>query len=178
MSELTPSRTWLFSGIYLCFAALTLILHLLPLSTSPSTWAAPDVLLCLTYVLVLRRPTLVPIGLIAIVFLIFDLFTMRPPGLLTAFIVVGAEFLRSRARVNSELPFLVEWVLVAGVICGVLLGYRLTLFLVAVDLPSLGLSLQHLISTVILYPLFVLLAEWVMRRRNANRSSDTTGSHS
>lgn len=175
MSDLSPYRTWIFSGLYLCFAGLTLVIHLLPISTSPSSWAAPDVLLCLTYVLILRRPVLVPIGLIAIVFLVFDLFMMRPPGLLTAYIVIGAEFLRSRARVNSELPFLVEWALVSSVISVVLLGYRLTLFLVAVDLPSLGLSLQHLIGTITLYPLLVLIAEWVMRQRRPKATSENTG---
>lgn len=177
VSEASSSRIWLFTGLYLCLASLILLIHLLPLSTKPSTWAAPDTLLCLTYVLVLRRPNLVPIGLIAIVFLIFDLFLLRPPGLLTAFIVVGAEFLRSRARVNSELPFLIEWALVAGVICGVLLGYRLALFVFGVDLPSLGLSLQHLIGTVLLYPIFVLLTEWLARKKGP-RQNESAGSQS
>lgn len=178
MSETSETSRWLFAGVFLLFAGLILFLHLLPLSTTPSNWAAPDVMLCATYVLALRRPRLVPIGLVALIFLVFDLFLMRPPGLLTAYVVIGAEFLRSRARVNSELPFLVEWALVTGVICAVLLGYRLTLFVTGVQLSSLGLSLQYLLGTVILYPVFVLAMEWIsnMRRRNAtseNKSSST-----
>lgn len=174
MSERLESGSWVYAIIYVVIAASALFLHLLPLSTSPSSWAGPDVMLCLTYVLIMRRPKTIPIGLIAAVFIVFDLFLLRPPGLLTAYVVIGAEFLRSRARVNSELPFFVEWALVASVICGVLLGYRFTLFVVAVDLSSLGLSLQHLIGTVLLYPVFTVLLGWLAHLGNSGKLGEST----
>jgi rod shape-determining protein MreD len=175
MNDRAPTNVWLYGLLYLCLAGGTLFVHLLPLSTSPTRWAAPDVMLCLTYVWVLRRPSFVPIALIALVFLIFDMFLLRPPGLMTAYVVVGAEFLRGRARVNHELPFLVEWALVAGVMSAVLLGYRLTLFLVAIDLPTLGLSLQHLIGTLLLYPVFVVVSERVIHIDTLSGQTDGSG---
>lgn len=175
MSESPFLSNLTYALVYLLAAALTLFIHLLPLSTMPSSWAAPDVMLCVTYVLILRRPKLVNIGLVVLVFFVFDLFLLRPPGLLTAYVVIGAEFLRSRVRVNSELPFLVEWALVTSVICAVLLGYRLTLFVVAADLPSLGLSLQHLIGTVLLYPVFSFIIERFVPRGNIGQKSETSG---
>lgn len=175
MSEPAEKGTWVYATFYIIIAGFALFVHLLPLSTAPSSWAMPDVLLCLTYVLVVRRPRTIPVGLIAAVFIVFDLFLLRPPGLLTAYIVIGAEFLRSRVRVNSELPFLVEWALVASVICSVLLGYRFTLFLVAVDLPSLGLSLQHLIGTVLLYPVLTFILGWLMLLGSTGKHNESAG---
>ncbi|WP_380053820.1 rod shape-determining protein MreD [Falsihalocynthiibacter sp. SS001] len=175
MSEPSLYRTGFYALLYILASSISLFFHLLPLTSTPGSWAAPDVILCLTYVLVLRRPKLAPIGLVAIVFLVFDLFLMRPPGLMAAYVVIGAEFLRSRTRVNSELPFLVEWALAAGVIFAVLFGYRLTLLLVALDVPRLGLDLQYLIGTVVLYPMFALIVERFIPFGKIGRSGDSTG---
>lgn len=175
MSEHSETGNWVYVILYVGIAGIALFSHLLPLSTAPSSWAGPDVILCLTYVLVMRRPKTIPIGLIAGVFIILDLFLLRPPGLLTAYVVIGAEFLRSRARVNSELPFFVEWALVASVICAVLLGYRFTLFIVAIDLSTLGLSLQHLIGTVLLYPVFTVLLGWLTLLGTTGKLAESKG---
>ncbi|MDE0590499.1 rod shape-determining protein MreD [Halocynthiibacter sp. C4] len=158
MDSLPISRAWFFNLLFVVVAFCTLFLHLLPFKPAQTGGAAPDLMLCITYAWVLRRPDYVPVFLLAVVFLTMDLFFMRPPGLQTALIILGAEFLRNRAQVNHELPFLIEWLLVASVMVGVMLGGRFILFLVGSDLPSLSLTLQHLAGTVLLYPVVVILS--------------------
>jgi rod shape-determining protein MreD len=80
---------------------------------------------------------------------------MRPPGLWTALMVVATEFLRSRVALTRELNFLVEWVLVAGLMIGMLLTYRLIFALVLLPQPPLGFALMQILWSVLCYPAIV-----------------------
>ena len=55
--------------------------RLIPLQTTPSNWAMPDILICLCFAWVLRRADCVPILLVAAVMLTTDFLFMRPPGI-------------------------------------------------------------------------------------------------
>jgi hypothetical protein len=70
--------------------------------------------------------------------LVEDLILMRPPGLWTAIVVLATEFLRSRTALTRELNFVVEWLLVSGLMVGMLLAYRLVFGL---PLPQAALRL-------------------------------------
>ncbi len=86
--------------------------------------SGPDLLLCLIMAWVMRRPDYLrwadrPCGA-----------GRRPDpdapaGLWTALVVLATEFIRSRAALTRELNFVVEWLLVVGLMIGMLLAYRL-----------------------------------------------------
>jgi rod shape-determining protein MreD len=48
--------------------------------------------------------------------LLADLLFLRPPGLWAAIVVLGHEFLRNREQGLRDMPFFVEWGLVASLL--------------------------------------------------------------
>ncbi|MCT8161097.1 rod shape-determining protein MreD [Pseudoruegeria sp. SHC-113] len=155
--------------LYVGLATLILFLQLVPLQTVPRGWAAPDFLVGLTFAWVLRRPDYVPALLIAGVALTADLLLQRPPGLHAALVLIGAEFLRSRMVLNRDLPFLVEWALVAAVVLGLALAERLVLAGLFVPTPRLGLTFIQALTTIAAYPLAVLASTHLLGIRKLAR---------
>ncbi len=162
MVDPAPRKKWLYWLLFLVLASIVFFLQLVPLQTTPSNWAMPDLLVSLCFAWVLRRPDYMPVLLIAAVMLVADMLFLRPPGLMTALVVIGSEFLRSRVNVMRELPFMLEWALVAGVMVALLLGYRLALIIVMQPRPSLWLSLTLLLTTLATYPLVVAFSRYVL----------------
>ena len=159
MAELAPPMVWAYRGLFVLLAALVLFLRLLPLGNLAGDWPGPNILLCLAFAWVLRRPDYVPALLIALIFLLEDMLVMRPPGLWTAIVVVAAEFLRSRAALARSVPFMVEWLMVAGVMAAAVVGYRLAVTIAMLPQVSLAQSLLQLAITILCYPVVVLVSQ-------------------
>lgn len=170
-------RLWLGRGLFLAFASLIVLVRLLPLDTVPGTLPAPDILVCLTFAWVLRRPDHVPPLMIAAVFLICDMLFLRPPGLWAALMLVATEFLRAReGDLARELPFALEWAMVAGVLAAATLAEALVLTVFLVPRPPIGVALSHMLITLLSYPVIVA-ALWLGLglRRAALGEVDETG---
>lgn len=155
MAEGVRSSVWLYRGIFLLLALVLLFLKLLPLGSLAGDWPGPDVLLCLIFAWAVRRPDYLPVLLIAAVVLLEDLILMRPPGLWTALVIIATEFMRSRVALTRELSFPAEWLLVAGVMVGLLLANRLAFAIAFVPQPGFGFSLLQTLWSILCYPLVV-----------------------
>ena len=166
MVDPQTARLWWFRVLFIGFAAVLVFLHLLPLQTTPTNFAAPDFLLCLTAAWVLRRPDQVPVVSVAVVFLFADLYFQHPPGLMTALVVVATEFLRSRSPFMREYPFAVEWLVFGVVAFAVMIGFRLTLQLLVLAPPSLWLMATQYVATLIAYPFIVGALRWFLGVRH------------
>jgi len=153
---------WLYWAMFVGLSGLIIFVQLIPLQTIPKNWAMPDFLICLCYAWVLRRPEYMPVMLIAFVMLLSDMLLMRPPGLMAALFIIGAEFLRGRTDLMRGFPFVLEWAMVAGVLTAVMAANRFVLFLVMMPRPSMTLSLSQLVTTVLAYPLVVLFSRYVL----------------
>jgi rod shape-determining protein MreD len=146
---------WLARGLFVAVVMALLFLRLLPLPGEPGGLPGPDLLMCLCCAWVLRRPDHLPALLIALAVLLEDVLLMRPPGLWAALMLVGTEFLRSRAAFSRELTFVSEWVMVAVVMLAMTLGYRLALAVTVTPQAGLGLTLIQFLVSVAAYPLVV-----------------------
>lgn len=155
MIDPVTAHRWSYRALFLALGALLLFLRLLPLSTLPARIPGPDLMLCITFAWVLRRPDFVPAVAIVAVFVIEDMLAMRPPGLWALVVLLGSEFLRDRAGAMRGLPFMAEWATVTAVMAIMLLANRLVLALVMVPQTGLGLTLLQLLTTVAAYPLVV-----------------------
>lgn len=165
-----------FLALYLLIAGVTLFLRLLPLDLTGIGWPGPDLLLCLTMGWLLRRPAHLPAPVIATVYVIEDLITLRPPGLWALLVLGGTEFLRRRQSVVREINLALEWAMVAGVILTMTLVNRLVLAIVMVPQNPLDLSLLKLAFTVLAYPAVVLVLHFVLRvRKPATGEVDELG---
>ena len=165
MAEFWRQAHWIFRGLFLALALFLLFVRLLPLGSTPGTLPGPDLLLCLILAWVIRRPEFLPMPLVLIVILVEDLILMRPPGLWTAIVVLATESLRGRVALTRELNFVVEWMLISGVMLAMMLGYRLILALAFVPQPAFGFAAVQVLWSVALYPLVVVLSRLVLDLR-------------
>jgi len=175
MAEIGRFETLGPMALWLLIAAVSIVVRLLPLGNEPG-WPMPDVLLALTLAWVLRRQSHLPAALIALVFLIEDLFLMRPPGLWALMVLLGSEFLRRRESVVRELNLLFEWAMVAGVMLAMVLGNRVLRALVVTPNDPLLPALAGLLLTILTYPVVVLVLQGVLRiRKPATGEVDARG---
>ncbi|GAB5448029.1 rod shape-determining protein MreD [Gymnodinialimonas sp.] len=165
MSALSARHIWTYRAVFLGLCLGVITLKLLPLNLAAGGIPGPDLLVLLTFAWMVRQPALVPLGLLLVVFLLADFLFMRPPGLWTALLLIAAESLRRRRLTMTELPFLVEWGTVAALIMGMVLLNRVILWMLLVDLNSLGLTLAHGIVTIAIYPVVVAVSKFVFRVR-------------
>jgi rod shape-determining protein MreD len=154
--ETLRSTVWFYGVVFVGIALILLFLRLLPLGSQAGQWPGPDLLLCLTLVWMMRRPDYLPALLIATVFLVEDLILLRPPGLWTVIILLATEFLRGRAALTRELNFVVEWMLVAGLMVAMLLAYRLMFTITLLPQAGFGFALVQTLWSILCYPLVVM----------------------
>ncbi|MFP4326522.1 MAG: rod shape-determining protein MreD [Paracoccaceae bacterium] len=162
MAETSRPRLWTRRAMYLLLAVAIVFFQLLPLDTMPPRWAPPDLLMALTLAWAARRPEYVPALSIAAAFVLADLLLQRPPGLLALLAVLATEWLKRRARSLRDASFATEWAQVAGALVAVTLAYRLTLAILLVPQPPLGLSLIQMLMTLAFYPAVVMVSHLVL----------------
>ena len=176
MVEFASRRRPAFWALFAGLAVLWLFVRLLPLSTLPPAVPGPDLLVCLVFAWVLRRPEYMPVALITIVVLIEDFLILRPPGLWALMVVLGSEFLRRRQALMREFSFPAEWVIVAVVLLCMLIGQRALLALTMVPQPPLGQALLQVLVTLAAYPLVVAVSHLLFRvRKPATGAVDELG---
>lgn len=152
-----PARAslWVHRAGFVLVALALLFLKLLPLGSEAGDWPGPDILLCLIFVWVVRRPDYLPVWLILLVVLLEDLLLLRPPGLWAALVVLGSEFVRSRGGLTREVSFWGEWALVAGVMVGLIVAYRLAFTITFLPQPGFGFAMLQVLWSILCYPLVV-----------------------
>lgn len=176
MAEPIRDDRWPYRALFVLLAAALLFLRLLPVGLLPARLPAPDLLLAGTFAWALRRPEYLPPLLVAAVFLVEDMLTLRPPGLWTLAVVLGAEFLRSRAVLMRDISFLLEWAIVAAVMAAAMLATRLVLAVAFVPQPALAEGLVLLVLTALSYPLVVVVSHRALGvRKPATGEVDALG---
>lgn len=144
--------------LFVGLAVALLFLKLLPVGGSNGGWPGPDLLLCLICAWTMRRPDYLPVGLVAGVVLLEDLILMRPPGLWTALVVLAAEFIRARVALTRELTFVVEWLLVAGIMVSLFLANRIVMGIAFLPQAGFGFSMVQVIWSILCYPVVVAMS--------------------
>lgn len=167
MAEQTANRPFGLWLLYIGLAVLVLFVQLLPLETEPRRWAAPDLMMCLAYAWVLRRPDAVPPLLVGAVLLLFDFMLQRPPGLWAAFVVIGLEVLRSRAIFMRGGSFILEWFTVIVVLGLLVMAHRLALMIFVMEPAPLTLDASLFLSTSFAYPPLVAASHFLFGVRKA-----------
>ncbi|MCV2880436.1 rod shape-determining protein MreD [Actibacterium sp. XHP0104] len=165
MIDPVTSQRWVYRLIFVALAGLVTFVQILPLQTAPTRVPGPDLLLCLAFGYVQRRPDYAPVLLMTLVFLLSDFLLMRPPGLWTALVLLGAEFLRNRQAGSGEVPFPAEWLLTGAAIFAVYTLNVLLLAMTGTPAPARGMMLVQAVLTVACYPLVVGLLHYGLNLR-------------
>lgn len=165
MAEVIGKNVWLYRGSFVILALFILFVRLLPLGSTPGQLPGPDLLLCVLLAWVMRRPDYLPVLLITAIVFLDDVMLMRPLGLWTALVVLATEFLRSRAALTRELSFAVEWMLIAGLMIGLLVSYRLLFAISFLPQPAFGFALTQTLWSILCYPLVVVVSRIMLDLR-------------
>lgn len=165
MADSRLATLWFGRALFLGCNMVLLFLSLVPLGFTPGVIPRPDLTLCLTFAVVLRRPEFAPFWLIALVFFVDDILLERPLGLWTGLIILSCEFIRTQEYRFRDLVFPFEWAFVAGVMFLALLANRFILALAFVPLSGFGLASLHYFVTILAYPAVVFLCYFGLRIR-------------
>ncbi|SCY84984.1 rod shape-determining protein MreD [Paracoccus tibetensis] len=161
-----PSRTFVMGTLaFLLCVWLLLFLRLLPISSGFVGWPGPDLTLALVMAWVLRRPDQLSAPVIVLAVMIEDVLLLRPLGLWALIVLLGSEAARRREPRWRDAPFMVEWLRVAILMTGMLLGMRFVQLLFMLPVPALGQVLLQVIATAAAYPLVVFAARWLVGLR-------------
>ncbi|TFL18859.1 rod shape-determining protein MreD [Jannaschia formosa] len=170
-----PSAIWGYRLTYAGLSAAILFFALLPFGPPDDGVPGPDLLLCLTFAWILRRPDYVPVWLLVPVFLLADTLLMRPLGLWTLLALLGSEYLRRRVDHTEVRTFWSEVAAVSGVIIGVFVVNHLAMLLLLAETAPLLSQGLHLLATVVFYPLTAIFSQLIGVRRLAPGELDTLG---
>lgn len=151
-------------GFVAILTLLTFVL-LLPLGGEAGRLPGPDLMTCVVFVWMMRRPDFAPLWLLALVMLAADILLMRPFGLWAALVVVAAEVIRARAVLMRELNFFMEWAVAGGLMLAMLLVYRFFFALTLLPQVTFGAALMQWVWSVIAYPAVVLFASYALALR-------------
>ncbi len=162
MIDAGTRQVWLHRLLFVGLALMMLFLRLLPLRSEAGDMPGPDLLLCVIFAWTMRRPDYLPALLIAAVVLLEDLVLMRPPGLWAALVVIASEFIRGRVALTRELNFGVEWLLVAGLMVGLMVVNRMIFALFLLPQANFGYALLQVVMSMIAYPVVVFLSRVVL----------------
>ncbi len=161
MAESTfAANRWIYGTAYFGLVGAIMLFQILPIGMGPVRFPGPDLVMAITFAWVLRRPQYLPTPLVALVFLVGDMLFLRPPGLMTALVVIAVEYLRNREASMREQPLTLEWATVAGTMIAMALANRLIQAVFLVEQASLLLTVLQLIATILAYPLVVLVSRF------------------
>ena len=161
MAEWADSKTWTNRLVFVGLAFVLIVVDLVPLDMRPSLWAAPDLLLAVTIAWVARKPSYVPVLVIAAIMLMTDFLFLRAPGLWAALVVILTEAIRRQHREFCAMPFLAEWGTVAFGIIAITLVNRVILAIVMAPQAPLALTLIEMVATILVYPIVLVAAHFI-----------------
>lgn len=174
MDRVAPAHMiWSKRLTFVALALLIIFFNILPLSTEPREWGAPDILVAFCFAWTVRRPEFLPPILLAAVLLLADLLLQRPPGLWALLILLGCEYMRGWGGPYGETGFAAEWLAMAGCLLAATIALRLGLAIVAVPQPSWKIELSQLVLTIAAYPLAAWVSQsllGVMRQRGLDET--------
>lgn len=192
MVERRQTQRLVFIMLFLGLAALVTFTRLLPLGgygsgvvgeneqgmvrAALSALPMPDILLCLTLAWVVRRPDLLPAPVIAGYFFFEDILLLRPPGLWALIVLFATEWLRGRSEQMRGYGFGLEYMVIVPLLLVMFVANRAVLAFVMIPLEPLGLSLAHLLGTIVIYPGIVAVSHFVFGlRKPATGEVDALG---
>lgn len=151
-------RIWGLRLTYLGLVALILFFQTLPLQTAPRIFAAPDFILLITFVWVVRRPDIIRPFLVVFALLFADFILQRPPGLWTLIVLIATTVLRSRASELLENVFPVEWITAAVLMVFSAAAYQIALLITFLPTDNLLIVTLQIAPTIVLYPVITFLS--------------------
>ncbi|MBL6856101.1 MAG: hypothetical protein ISQ88_06980 [Rhodobacteraceae bacterium] len=166
---------WFQRTVYSVISLLFIIWLISPQNSLPQAIPAPEFLLCLTLVVILRKPEVLPVILIAIIFLFCDFLFSRPVGLWSGIVIILTEFTKAQYWRYKGSNFVTTWLFSSFVIAFGIGTYILILILFVVPHTNLSQYLVWVLITIFSYPIMFCLSFLVVRSDKKNYQDRVLG---
>lgn len=163
MTDPVSLERLLYRLLFVAIAATILFVGILPFKLGSDRVPGPDLILLTAFAWVLRRPDYMPALLVAGVLLVEDVLFMRPLGLTACLGLIALEYLRSREPIWRDLPFPLEWAMVAAVMLALTVAQAAILGLFMVDQPAVPAQLVQVSLSILCYPFVTAFSRYVFR---------------
>jgi rod shape-determining protein MreD len=155
MAESTSWRTAGNRFLFFLLNMLGIFILLVPTTMMPSSLVWPEVMLLLTFALVLRSPESVPVWLIWGCFILSDVLLSQPLGLGAFIALLASQFLKRNSPAFVEMLFLGEWFSISLLVIAASLAREFLLIITLAErTPWWGIASQVGLS-IIVYPAVV-----------------------
>ena len=152
------SGFWIQRSTYLIFSFFLVVWLIVPQNPFKQTIPTPDFLFCLTLAIIFRRPNLLPIAFIGLVFLSTDILFNRPIGLWTAIVLITTEFARTQFWRYKGVNFITTWLFVSFLILLATFFYMMILKIVVISQTDFWHYLIWALLTILIYPIMFCLS--------------------
>lgn len=171
MNNLSFVQVWHQKLKYIFFCLLYIFISLIPISLTPSIIPPPDFILCLTSAFIIRGAIYTPFWIVAIIFLLADIFLSRPLGLSAFTALIYIEILRSKRFFFRDMSFLIEWMLVSIGFALLVLFQDIILILSFTKNLSISSHIFQLFITILCYPIVVFFVSSILRLKKFSLGS-------
>ena len=165
MQDINDGIIWFNRALFVSLALFAILAAILPLGLYADALIMPDILMAMTFAWVIRRPETAPYVLVFLMALFADVMLMRPLGLWAMLTLLTAEFARSQRKPLREQMFVMEWVIFGFVFAIAVGASMMMLKLTFTPGPSVDLMLNHMVSTILIYPPVAGILHFVFRIR-------------
>ncbi|MEE9454773.1 MAG: rod shape-determining protein MreD [Paracoccaceae bacterium] len=169
MPVISITRYWVEITLFILCGFVAIGAPMIPMGLTADSMAFPDVLYGLIVAWVIRRPATAPMLLVVFLGVLADAMLMRPIGLWAMLLLISTEALRFVERSFRDIPFLLEWLYISGLLVLLVLLQNLLLFASFSDVPAGFTTFWHVVRTIAIYPVIVAILHWVVRVRVPKR---------
>lgn len=154
---------WFQRSVYSMICMIFIIWLISPQSSLPQAVPAPEFFLCLTLAVILRKPEVLSVILIAVIFLLCDFLFNRPVGLWSGIVIILTEFTKTQYWRYKDSNFVSTWLFSSILIAFGMGSYLLVLILFMVPYTDLSQYLVWVLITILCYPIMFCLSFLVVR---------------
>ncbi len=145
---------------------LSIGMAIMPMGLTADSTPFPDLMFCLFAAWTIRRPETAPVLIVAALALLADAMMMRPLGLWALMLVLGVEAIRLAERAFRDIPFVLEWAYVSGLLIILILLQNVILLVSFANVYDFSTLAWHVLRTIMIYPIVAAVLHWIVRIRS------------
>lgn len=161
MNDISVLHLAMLRIMFLFFGLMFVIGGLIPFDLTAGRVPGPNLLFCVTFVLVIRRPEVVPVWSIFAVYFLQELFSSSAFGLWTLLVVLATELVRTNLQAFREYNFMLQCLWFGSVLLGMLAVQKAVLTLSVVTGPTVNDQMIIFALTLLCYPVTALIMEFI-----------------
>lgn len=165
MTGISGTRYWLEVTLFAILGFVAIGIPMIPMGLAADSLPFPDLLFALMVGWIIRRPETAPLLVVAFLAVLADAMLMRPMGLWALILLVATEALRFSLRAFRDIPFLLEWAYVAGLLVLMTLAQSVLQLVSFSDVYGFSDQAWHVLRTIAIYPIVVAVLHYIFRIR-------------